>query len=116
MRLLNACMETCTRLVRTETGDGSGGFKLTWSDGAQFLGAIALSKSSEGHSAERETAAREYNVLTDRGTALQFHEVFRRESDGAIFRVTGYSSDKKTPAPAALTLECTTAERWELTQ
>lgn len=116
MRLLTACMETCTRLVRTQTADGSGGLLTVWSDGESFQGAIALSKSEPAEVSGKETTGRSYNVLTEKGVDLGFHEVFRRERDGAIFRTTGFSSDRQTPGTAALRLCCVTAERWELTQ
>ena len=55
-----------------------------------------------------------YAVLTPRAVALRFHDVFRRLSDGATFRVL--SSENHTPPSAGLDLRSVKAERWEVPQ
>jgi hypothetical protein len=44
---------------------------------------------------------------------LQYHDVFRRLSDGKIFRVTSDGDDKFTPDTATLNMRQVTAEEWE---
>ena len=44
------------------------------------------------------------------------HDVFKRLSDGAIFRVTSNGSDKQAPTVGTLDMCQVTAEKWELTK
>ena len=45
---------------------------------------------------------------------LQYHDVFRRNRDLKIFRVTSDGDDKHTPASATLNMRQVTAEEWSL--
>ena len=56
------------------------------------------------------------DALTDfKGQTLQFHDVFRRLSDGYVFRVTDNIQDSETPARATFQIGQVHAERWDLT-
>ena len=57
-----------------------------------------------------------YTVTTRRSTVLEFHDVFKRLSDGTIFRATSNGADKQSPKTGTLDMCQVTAERWELTQ
>ena len=45
---------------------------------------------------------------------LEYHDVFRRLSDGKIFRVTSDGDDVQTPKSATFQFSRVTAEEWEL--
>ena len=55
-----------------------------------------------------------YTVTTKRNKVLEYHEVFRRERDGKLFRVTSDGDDKFTPDSATLDMRQVTAEEWEV--
>ena len=45
---------------------------------------------------------------------LDFHDVFRRERDKKIFRVTSDGTDKATPPTATFQISQVSAEEWTL--
>jgi hypothetical protein len=57
-----------------------------------------------------------YTVTTEKNINLQYHDVFRRASDGKVFRVTSDGDDKKTPASASLNMRQVSAEEWRLAE
>jgi head-tail adaptor len=115
MSLLDEAMENCTMIDKSTSPDGYGGTIVNWVDGAPFRAAIVFSTSIEARRAEAEGVKNLYTVTTNKSVNLQFHDVFRRESDGKIFRVTSDGDDNKTPASAALNMRNVTAEEWVLT-
>lgn len=114
MSLLDEAMEQCTILDKTTEADGYGGIITRWKDGAYFLAAIAFDTSMSARAANVQGVQSLYTVTTGRDINLQYHDVFRRESDSKIFRVTSDGDDKKTPASAALNMRVVTAEEWEV--
>ena len=56
-----------------------------------------------------------YTVTTERNMGLDFHDVFRRDSDGDIFRVTSDSKDVQTPDVSSFQFAQVSAEKWSLT-
>lgn len=114
MSLLSEAMESCTMLDRTTSNDGYGGFDITWSDGATFGAAIVLDNSMQARVAAVQGLTALYTVTTTRAVNLQYHDVFRRNSDNAVFRVTSDGDDKKTPASATLDMRQVSAEKWSL--
>lgn len=110
MSLLQEAMEKCVILNKQTTLDDYGGFLNTWTDGAQFDAAIVFDTSIEARVAEAQGVTSRYTVTTARNLTLQYHDVFRRVSDGKIFRVTSDGDDKYTPASAALDMRQVTAE------
>jgi head-tail adaptor len=115
MSLLAEAMENCTMLDRRTTPDGRGGFIVTWVDGAEIQAAVTFDTSMEARTGEAQGVKALYTVTTNKSTNLQYHDVFRRESDGKTFRVTSDGDDKKTPASATLNMRQVTAEEWTLT-
>lgn len=115
MSLLSEAMEKCTMIDKTTVPDGYGGTIVSWKDGASFNAAIVFSTSMEARRAEAEGVKNLYTVTTSKSVNLQFRDVFRRESDGKIFRVSSDGDDNKTPASAALNMRNVTAEEWTLT-
>ena len=115
MSLLSEAMEDCTMIDKTTARDGYGGTTVVWKDGATFKAAIVFSTSMEARLAEAQGVKNLYTVTTQKAVNLQFRDVFRRESDGKIFRVKSDGDDNKTPASAALNMRNVTAEEWSLT-
>ena len=114
MSLLEEAMEKCTMLDKTTTSDGYGGMITTWQDGAEFSAAIVFDNSLEARVGEHQGVTNLYTITTKKNINLQYHEVFRRESDKKIFRVTSDGDDKNTPASAGLNMRQVSAEEWEL--
>lgn len=114
MSLLSEAMETCTMIDRTTAPDGYGGIITTWVDGAAFQAAIVLDSSMQARTAAVQGVTSLYTVTTKKNINLQYHDVFRRGSDGKVFRVTSDGDDKKTPGSAALNMRQVSAEEWSL--
>lgn len=112
MSLLEATKEDCVMLDRRSGSDGYGGIAYHWEEGAEFSASIAFDTSIEAVTAQAAGATSLYTVLTDRGINLQYHDVFRRKSDGKTFRVTSDGDDDKTPNTAGLKLRRVRAEEW----
>lgn len=115
MSLLEEQMEKCTLLDKKRVDDGYGGARDEWSDSIGFDAAIVFNTSMEARIAEQQGVTNLYTITTKKTMNLQYHDVFRRNSDGKIFRVTSDGDDKKTPASAGLNMRVVTAEEWELT-
>ena len=112
MSLLSEAMEKCTMLDKTTKSDGRGGVIPTWVDGASFDAACVFDSSMQARVAEAAGVKSFYTVTTSKSVNLQYHDVFRRNSDDKIFRVTSDGDDKKTPASAALNMRQVTAEEF----
>jgi hypothetical protein len=95
--------------------DGYGGFVATWADGAEFQAAIVFDSSLEARKAEQQGVSSLYTVTTAKALNLAYHDVFKRVSDGKIFRVTSDGDDKFTPNSATLNMRQVSAEEWSLT-
>lgn len=114
MSLLTDAMETCVILDKTTVSDGRGGVISQWTDGASFQAAITYDASIEGRTAAVQGVTALYTVTTHKDINLQYRDVFRRMSDGKLFRVTTDGDDKKTPRSAALDMRQVNAEEWSL--
>lgn len=114
MSLLSEAMEKCTMLDRVTTSDGMGGYDPTWKDGAEFDAAVVLDNSMQARTAEKAGVTALYTITTKKAMNLQYHDVFRRESDKKIFRVTSDGDDKKTPQSAGLNMRSVSGEEWNL--
>lgn len=112
--LLDMAMEQCVIIDKTTVPDGYGGYKPTWSEGAEFNASIVLDSSMQAKIAESQGVTGLYTVTTRKAMNLQYHDVFRRLSDGKIFRVTSDGDDKKTPPSASLNMRQVSAEEWSL--
>lgn len=114
MSLLSEAMTACTMIDKSTVADGYGGFDTVWTDGAGFQAAIILDNSMQARIAEKEGVTALYTVTTAKSIDLQYHDVFRRVSDGKIFRVTSDGDDKHTPESAGLNMRQVSAEEWAL--
>ena len=114
MSLLSEAMERCIRINKTTEDDGYGGERTVWTDGAHFDAAIVFDSSIEARVAQAQGVTSTYTVTTTKDRMLEYHDVFRRVSDGKVFRVTSDGDDKYTPASATLNMRQVTAEEWKL--
>lgn len=114
MSLITEAMTECTMLDKSTHPDGQGGMVRTWKDGARFEAAIVKDQSMQARVAEKQGVTALYTVTVAKGLGVEFHDVFRRESDGQIFRATSNQKDKETPARATFQTGLFTAEEWVL--
>ena len=112
MSLLSEAMEKCIMMDKTTVSDGRGGFTTKWTDGAEISAAIVFDSSMQARMAEAAGVKALYTITTAKNVNLQYHDVFRRESDNKIFRVTSDGDDKKTPTSASLNTRQVTAEEF----
>lgn len=115
MSLLSEAMEDCTLYDKVTVLDGYGGYKTEWHEGAPFTAAIVLDTSMQARIAEKQGVTGLYTITTSKALNLQYRDVFRRNSDGKIFRVTSDGDDKHTPQSAGLNMRQVSAEEWSLT-
>lgn len=114
MSLLEEAMEKCIMLDKTTVPDGYGGVITNWVEGADFSAAIVFDNSLEARIGEHQGTTNLYTITTKKTINLQYHDVFKRLSDGKIFRVKSDGDDNKTPASAGLNMRQVSAEEWEL--
>lgn len=114
MSLIDSMSTACTMLDRTTQSDSVFGMVTTYRDGAKFRAAIGKDSSMEARLAEKQGVTEVYSVIVKRGFPLQYHDVFRRDSDGAIFRVTSNITDSEAPDVSTVQIGKVTAERWVL--
>ena len=115
MSLLSDAMENCILINKESVPDGYGGRIERWVESAfGFDAAVTFNTSIEARRAEAEGVTSLYTVTTKRGITLKYHEVFKRLSDGKIFRVTSDGDDSRTPKSATLDMEQVTAEEWSI--
>ena len=114
MSLIENMMEDCTFLNHLRTEDGYGGYKEVWQDGAKFKATIIKNGSPEVKVAERQGMSEIFTVVVKKGFPLDFHDAFRRDSDGATFRVTSITNDSDAPDASTVKIAKVTAERWAL--
>lgn len=114
MSLLDDYMENCVMIDKTSVSDGRGGFDYAFVEGAEFQAAITLDNSIQAKIAEQQGVTGIYSVTTQKSINLQYHDIFRRSSDGKVFRVTSDGDDKKTPVSATLNMRQVSAEEYTL--
>lgn len=114
MSLLNEMYTPCVFMDKKRVPDDAGGFLTTWTEGAEFSAAVTFSTSIEARVAEKQGVTSLYTVTTPRKMTLEYHDVFKRLSDGKIFRVTSDGDDKAAPKSATLDMRQVTAEEWSI--
>ena len=114
MSLIESMMEDCVFLNRVKVDDPVGGYKDEYQDGITFEAAVIKNNTTEMKLAEKDGITEIFTVVTDKLMALEYHDVFRRVSDGAIFRVTSRSTDSIAPEASTVPISKVTAERWVL--
>lgn len=112
LSLLDSMMEKCIFLNHTKAKDGYGGYTDSWTDGVEFNATIIKNNSTQAIIAERQDVKEIFTVVINSGMTLDYHDVFRRESDGQVFRVTGDSTDSEAPDASTVKIGKVTAEKW----
>ena len=112
MSLLSDAMTSCRMVNKAVVDDGYGGETTTWTLGATFQAAITFDSSIEAKIAEAQGVTSLYTVTTPRTKVLSYHDVFKRLSDGKIFRVTSDGDDRFTPQRTALDMRQVSAEEF----
>lgn len=114
MSLLSEQMKECTMLDKITSSDGYGGTKQSYVSGATFYAAVVFDISIQARVADKQGVTSRYTVTTPRGITLEYHDVFRRNEDGKVFRVTSDGDDKFTPKSATLDMRQVTAEEFTI--
>lgn len=112
--LIEAFKVPCVVMEKRSVPDGEGGFTTQWTDGAEFMAAIVRNTTAEVRIAEQEGFTNAYTVTTSKNARLDFHDVFKRVSDGQVFRVTSNADDMQTPSVASFSFWQVSAEEWRL--
>lgn len=112
MSLLNDAMEKCVMLHKITSDDELGGEGERWVGGASFEAAISFANSIQARIAGAQGVRNLYTVSVRKSKMLGYHDVFLREADGKVFRVTSDGYDSKTPNSAALNMRVVSAEEW----
>lgn len=110
MSLLSDAMESCVILNKQTLPDGYGGFRIEWTDGAEFQAAITFDTSITARIGEKQGVTSRYTVTTSRVLTLQYNDYFRRVRDGKLFHVTSDGDDRFTPKAATLDMRQVEAE------
>lgn len=111
MSLITSMMEQCTFINRIRTDDPYGGYTEAYTDGATFRAAIIKNSTTEATVAEKQGVSEIFTVVTDKGFALDYHDLFRRASDGQVFRVTSNITDSEAPDASTIKIGKVTAEK-----
>ena len=114
MSLLDSMMEKCRILNHIREDDPYGSSVDYWTDGSAFDATIIKNSTTEATIAERQGVSEIYTIVTRKGFSLDYHDVFRRLSDGQIFRVTSNIKDSEAPEASTVKIGKVTAERWSL--
>ena len=115
MSLIDEAMTPCVMVDRTILPDGEGGTLTNWIEGTAFNAAITFDNSIEAKAAAVQGVTSLYTVTVPKHVQLKYHDVFKRLSDGKIFRVTSDGDDKITPERASFQFAQVSAEEWALT-
>lgn len=114
MILLDDSMVECVMLNKNIVNDGYGGYKTIWAEGAIFPCAISYDSSTTAKIAEEIRGDVTLTITTKKDMVLSVHDVFKRKSDGKIFRVTADGAENITPKSSVLDISQVTAEEWSL--
>lgn len=114
MSLLEETMENCVMLDKTTAPDIYGSGIITiYKEGAPFMANVAFDSSTQAKIAAVQGVKNLYTVITKKTIAFAYHDIFKRLSDGKIFRITSDGNDNKTPPNAGLNMRATSAEEWQ---
>ena len=112
MALFEEFKTDCVLLERRRTPDGEGGWTTAWIDSVPFRAAIVLASGIDARIAEKQGVTGVYTVTADPNVSLEFHDAFRRVSDGQVFRITKVNDP--TPDVASFQFTQYQAEEWAL--
>lgn len=114
MNLLDTMMDECVMLDKSTVSDGMGGFVPTWVEGATFKAFVRKESAPEITVAEQQGVKEVFTVVVPKGVPLEYHDVFRRLSDNAVFRLTSNVADDMAPNASTVPIAKANCERWAL--
>lgn len=114
MSLMDEFNAECVLLVKTRQDDPVGGYKTVWTDGVPFTASWEFESAPEITVAEQQGVARVYNIYVDKTLDLDYHEAFRRNDNGQIYRVVNPGTDRVTPSFSTLNKRLIGVEKWAL--
>ena len=112
--LILEAMELYELLKSSQEPDGEGGYCEKWETDGTFMAAVIHQNTLEIRRAENQHLTKIFSVFTDKTVLLKHQSVFKRCSDGKIFRVTSDGRDRQTPVCASFSFVRVTAEELEL--
>lgn len=116
MSLVTEAMRPCVRYTQSQIPDGEGGDVTRWvPHGDQFMAAIVIEEQVEAEVASQQKVKSLYTVTVPTNVNLPYHEIFKRLTDGKMFRMISDNDDKITPARATFQFRQGRAEEWYLT-
>ncbi len=119
MTLLEELKDSFTLLNKQTVDDGYGGYKTIWTDGATFNAVLRFDNSTEARIGDVQGARDRYTVYYPKILTISYHDVFRRDRDGKVFRATSNGEDNFAPdsaSPDIRVLARVAAEEWEVTE
>lgn len=93
--------------------DGEGGQTTAWVPGYKFMAAVTLDDTREMLIAQAQGVKGNYSVTTNKSVRLPYHTVFRRVSDGKIYKIVT-DDEFATPATSSLDIRGNRAEEYTL--
>lgn len=114
--LIEDFYEDFTLLTPVVVSDGEGGSITNWYDNTKFFAAAVKDTSPEMRAAERAGSKPEYTLTISEYTPVNiaYHDVVKRDSDGAVFRAISSSADSKPPKRATFNFSQVRCELWQL--
>ena len=114
MALIFDIMVGCHIYNKAIVDDAYGTAQKRYSKGAAFNAALIKNTTTEAIVAEKQGVTEIYTVVTEQGFELDYHDVFKRDSDGVFFIVTGREHDTEPPAMSTVKISKVTAEPWKV--
>lgn len=115
MTLLDSMRDPCVMMDKRTVSDGMGGFTTVWTEGAAFDATIIKNNSNEAVVGQQQGMNELFTVVVDKTISLDYHDVFKRVSDGQTFRLTSSTLDSAAPERSTIPIAKATCERWALT-
>lgn len=109
--MIERWFEPFTLLERVSVRDEMGGEHVAFDPVLSFQGVMSLTAEAEVTIAEQAATAETLVLLHEFDVTLAPGDHVRRERDGARFRVTGRSDDRRAPAFSGLRFAQVHAER-----
>lgn len=114
LSLLDSMAEECRIMNHIREDDAVGSSVDYWSEGSKFLATIIKVSTTEAMIAEKQGITEIFTVVVKKGMTLDYHDVFKRISDGQVFRVTSSTVDSEAPNASTVKIAKVTAEKWVL--
>lgn len=110
--LLDSMMEKCRIMNHIREDDPYGSSVDRWAEGASFDATIIKNSTTEATIAEKQGIEEIFTIVVKKSFSLDYHDVFKRLSDGQIFRVTSMTKDSEAPEASTVKIAKVTAEKW----